>query len=157
VELQEVRLPALVRELRPTLTELATAAGVKLTVRVRRDLTPVLADPVRLGEIILNLVDNAVKYTRQGGRVELAARNGDGRIDVVVSDTGVGIPNEVGEHIFEPFYRVKGTRTQGSQPSSGLGLAVTKHLVDAHGGAISYHPRDGGGTVFVVTLDAFPA
>ena len=155
VDLQQVRLPTLVRDLRPTLAGLAEQAGVKLTVRVRRDLTPVLADPVRLGEIILNLVDNAVKYTGDGGRVELSATNGNGRIDLVVSDTGVGIPQEVGDHVFEPFYRVKGTKTQRSQPSSGLGLAVTKHLVDAHGGAISYHERAGGGTVFVVTLNAY--
>jgi signal transduction histidine kinase len=93
-----------------------------------------------------------VKYTPSGGKIELVASNGDGRVTVAVSDSGVGIPDDVGDQIFEPFYRVKGTRTQHSEPSSGLGLALTKSLVEAHGGTIAFSRRPGGGTTFSFTL-----
>src|SRR4029077_4274319 len=71
---------------------------------------------------------------------------------ICVSDTGVGIPADVGDRIFEPFFSVKGTSTQRGQGSSGLGLALTRRLVTAHGGTIAYAPRLGGGTTFTVTL-----
>jgi two-component system phosphate regulon sensor histidine kinase PhoR len=111
--------------------------------------------------VLVNLVDTAVKYTPSGGRVDVTADVDDaiahdgGRAVVIrVSDTGVGIPSEVGDRIFEPFYRVKGTRTQRAEPSTGLGLAVTRRLVDAQRGTISFTPRRRGGTTFRVTLPA---
>jgi signal transduction histidine kinase len=154
IELAEVRPAAVVADLRSSIDDLAARAGVKLQVKVRRDLTAVIADRQRLREIILNLVDNAVKYTPPGGRVVLAATNGDGRVEVSVTDTGVGIPDGVGDRIFEPFYRVKGNRTQRSEASSGLGLALTRRLVEAQGGTISFEPRPGGGTIFRFTVPA---
>jgi signal transduction histidine kinase len=152
VVLEEFRFSELVAEVRESIQSLAAGAGLSLKVRVRRDLTPVLGDRERVREIIFNLIDNAVKYTPTGGKIELTASNGDGRVTVTVSDTGVGIPDDVGDEIFDPFYRVKGTRTQHSEPSSGLGLALTKRLVEAHGGAISFTQRPKGGTTFSFTL-----
>ena len=149
-----VALPAFVRDLRPTLDRLVAASELSLKVAIPRDLTPLVADPARLGEIIVNLVDNAAKYTPAGGRVELSATNGGGRVEVSVADTGVGIPDDVGDRIFEPFFRVKGTRTQRSQPSSGLGLAVTKRLVEAQGGSIRFASQPGAGTTLTFSLPA---
>jgi signal transduction histidine kinase len=154
VELGPVDLPALLAAVRPSLTALATAAGVRFAARVPRTLTPVVADHERLREVIVNLVDNAVKYTPSGGRVTVAASNGAGRVVVTVADTGIGIPTEVGDRVFEPFYRVQGSRTQHAEPSSGLGLAVTRRLVEAQGGTIEYAPGPKGGTTFTVTLRA---
>lgn len=69
-----------------------------------------------------------------------------------VADTGPGIPEDVGDRILEPFFRVKKTKTQHRRASSGLGLALTRRLVEAHGGEIGFSPRPGGGTIFTFTL-----
>lgn len=156
LDFEAVDVRQLVRELQGGMTGLAAAAGVDLTVKVKRGMTPAWADRLRLREVILNLVDNAVKYTPTGGKVVLGASNGDGRVTVTVTDTGVGIPPEVGDRIFEPFFRVKGTRTQRAQPSSGLGLAVTHRLVEAQGGSIAYESVVGRGTTFTLSLPARP-
>ncbi|MGH9196484.1 MAG: sensor histidine kinase, partial [Acidimicrobiia bacterium] len=105
-----------------------------------------------LKEIIVNLVDNAVKYTPPGGRVELAANASNGVVKVSISDSGQGIPDDEGDRIFAPFYRVKGVEPQGGQPSTGLGLALTKRLVQAHGGEIGFESQVGKGTTFTFTL-----
>ena len=139
-------------ELKGSLEELAAAHGLRLTVDVPRDLPPVRADPERLRQVVLNLVDNAVKYTPRGGRVEVSAAQVDGVIRLTVADTGVGIPEEVGDRIFEPFYRAPGVRTQHGEPASGLGLALARKLLEAHGGTLEYEARPGGGTVFTARV-----
>jgi signal transduction histidine kinase len=156
VDVTDVDLPAFVRELRSTLAGLGTPAGVTGRARLPKERAPVRADPVRLREIVLNLVDNAVKYTPAEGRVDISASNGGGWTEVVVSDTGVGIPAEAADRIFEPFYRVPGSQPQRAQPSNGLGLALTRRLVEAHGGTIAFRPREGGGSTFVFTLPTTP-
>ena len=106
--------------------------------------------------MILNLVDNAVKYTPPGGRIALSASAHNGSVEVLVSDTGVGIPEEAGNKIFEPFYRVKDTHPTRGQASTGLGLALTKRLVEAHGGAITFTSDPGKGSTFRFTLSTTP-
>jgi two-component system phosphate regulon sensor histidine kinase PhoR len=117
------------------------------------DLPAVRADRQRLREVIVNLVDNAAKYTPEGGSVDLSAAARNGSVVVSVKDTGVGIPPESGEFIFEPFYRVRGTRAQQGQASSGLGLALAKRVVEAQGGTISFESKVGKGTTFTFTLE----
>jgi len=151
VDLRDVDLGASLEEMRPTIEGLARAAELEVTIdspvgRVAR------ADPLRLREIILNLVDNAVKYTPPGGTVTVSAASRSGVVEVSVSDTGVGIPADAHKRIFEPFFRVKATRPQRGQPSTGLGLALTKRLVEAHGGAIRFDSKPGEGTTFSFTL-----
>lgn len=109
------------------------------------------ADPRRLREVVLNLVDNAVKYTPPSGHVRLDAREHDGVVELRVSDTGVGIPDGVGERIFEPFYALG--RTQRGEASSGLGLALTKRLVEAQGGTLRFSNNGDIGTTFTVTFE----
>lgn len=133
---------------------LARAGGVRLRTRIPRDLPHAKADAARLREVLVNLVDNAVKYTPAGGEVVVSAAANNGAVSILVSDTGVGIPADVGDRVFEPFFRVKGTRAQRGQPSSGLGLAVAKRFIEAQGGDLSFEPRDSGGTTFTVTLNA---
>ncbi|MBV8431257.1 MAG: HAMP domain-containing histidine kinase, partial [Solirubrobacterales bacterium] len=120
----------------PGVRALARAGELSITDDVSASLPQVQADAGRLRQILLNLTSNAVKYTRPGGRIRVWAREADGVLEVAVSDTGQGIPKRVGERVFEPYYRVKGSRAQGGQASSGLGLALTKRLVEAHGGRI---------------------
>ena len=152
VDVHPLSLPALVRELRPSIEGLAQAADLRTKISVPTRLPLVQADRNRLREVLLNLVDNAVKYTPGGGAVSVTASVVDGLVQLDVSDTGVGIPTEEAERIFEPFYRVRSNRTQRGQPSSGLGLAVTKRLVEAQGGTIRVASEPGKGTTFTLTL-----
>ena len=154
IQLERLDLKAVMKEIRPAIDRLTGDAGLRVTVKMPRTLSPVVADPARLREVILNLVDNAVKYTPSGGSVALTAASNNGSVVISVADTGVGIPPEVGERVFEPFYRVAGTRPTRGQASSGLGLALTKRFVEAQGGSITFEPRSEGGTVFSVSIPA---
>lgn len=154
LQVEEVDLGELVDQLRGTVQGLASAGELNLKVRPGKQLPPVRADRERLRQILLNLVDNAVKYTPPGGSVEVEAARRNGKVVVSVRDTGVGIPADVGERIFDPFYRVPGTEAQRGQASSGLGLALTKRLVEAHGGDIWFTSRRDAGSTFNFTLPA---
>ncbi|MBV8982769.1 MAG: HAMP domain-containing histidine kinase [Acidimicrobiia bacterium] len=131
---------------------LARGGDLHLTTEVADSLPPVQADPDRLRQILLNLTSNAIKYTAPGGHIRVWARERDDLVEVVVSDTGRGIPTKVGEKVFEPYYRVKGSKAQGNQASTGLGLALTKRLVEAHGGRIWFESKPKAGTTFYFTL-----
>lgn len=152
VNLENVDLYKFVKEMRPTIEGLARTNGLSVALELGRDLPAVKADRDRLRQVILNLVDNAVKYTPEGGRVEVRAAAGTGLVELSVLDTGVGIPPDVGELIFEPFYRVESTTSQRGAASTGLGLALSKRLVEAQNGSIAYQSKPGSGTTFTVTL-----
>jgi len=123
--------------------------GVKLTTDLPADLPQVLADASRLAHVFSNLLSNAVKYTSSGGRVWIGAKPVDGAVRFIVGDTGVGIAEEYLPHIFERFYRAPG---QSGQSGAGLGLAIAKEIVEAHGGEISVQSRIGAGSMFSFTL-----
>lgn len=131
---------------------LTAAGGIGLDVDVPDDLPTVRVDVARLHQILVNLVDNAVKYTAPGGRVGVSAAPRNGHIDLSISDTGIGIPNDVGDQVFEPFYRVEEARTHAGQPSTGLGLALAKRLVEAQDARITYMSEPGCGSTFTITL-----
>lgn len=145
-------LTGIIADVSGTARSLAHIAGVAFEVDVPSELPAVRADPAHAKKILNNLLSNAVKYTPAGGTVRLSAQAGDGRVEISVSDSGVGIPKSVGDRVFEPFYRVKGAAPQRGEGSSGLGLAVTKELVQAQGGRIWYRSRAGKGTAFTFTL-----
>jgi two-component system phosphate regulon sensor histidine kinase PhoR len=135
----------------------ATGGRVRLTAEIPPELPPVLADHDRLAQILMNLADNAVKYTAAGGAVTIrAGEAGDGMIEVVVSDTGVGIPAADLPRVTERFYRVDkaGSRELGG---TGLGLAIVKHLVVAHGGELKIESEPGRGTTVRFTLPVAPS
>jgi len=126
----------------------AERAGVNLTVETA---TPpnVQADAARLEGVLVNLIHNAVKFTRRGGSVTLSA-NADGESVVfAVRDSGAGIPSDDLPRIFERFYRVDKSRA-GS--GTGLGLSIAKHIVEAHGGRIWAQSREGQGSVFCFSI-----
>jgi signal transduction histidine kinase len=113
---------------------------------------PVAADPDRLGQVLDNLLNNAVTYTPAGGTVTLSAAAADGRVVLTVADTGVGIPPEYLPHVFDRFLRIPG---QSSESSTGLGLAIVKEVVTAHGGEVTCESTPGKGATFRVTLPAW--
>ena len=155
VSIIEVDLADVIESVRPSAEGLTRAGDIDMVFSVPASLR-VLGDRQRLREILLNLIDNAVKYTPPGGRIDLAAVRKGGMVEVSVLDTGIGIPPEVGERIFEPFFRVAGSEPQRGQASSGLGLALARRLVEAHGGTISYSSDPNAGTRFVFTLLGAP-
>lgn len=152
MDLRDVDVHDLVDDVLPTLRTLATAAEVTLTIDVDPHPLRVRADPARLREVLLNLVDNAAKYTPAGGRIVLSAVRREGAVQVSVSDNGIGIPVEAHERIYEPFFRVPGSTPQREQLSSGLGLALAKRFVDAQGASLSFTSRPGAGSSFTVTF-----
>lgn len=111
----------------------------------------VTADSDRLAVALTNLIDNALKYTGPGGRVEVQILPNDHEVTVTVTDTGRGIPPDDLPHVFERFYRADRSRTRGSG-GTGLGLAIAKHIIEAHGGVIGVRSRLDEGTTFLFTL-----
>jgi len=127
--------------------------GVDLHITIEPNLPPVMADPARITQVLLNILGNALQYTQPGGKVQVKVQQ-DGRTMVrfVVADTGRGIPSDALPHIFERFYRVDKSRSRASG-GSGIGLTIAKHIVEAHGGRIWAQSEGlGKGSVFVFTL-----
>ena len=130
----------------------AETRGVALSATLPADLPPANADHDRLEQILVNLVDNAIKYTDAGGLVTVSARPLDGGlVEIAVADTGVGIPAADLPRITERFYRVDKARSR-ELGGTGLGLAIVKHLVIAHGGELAIESQPGRGTTVRVTL-----
>jgi signal transduction histidine kinase len=115
----------------------------------------VIADPVRLRQVVVNLVDNAIKYTPAGGTISVSNLRIDGKAVLEVSDTGIGIPQESLPHLFERFYRVDGARSR-HLGGTGLGLAIVKSICTAFGGTVTVQSSVGAGTTFRVELPLEP-
>jgi two-component system phosphate regulon sensor histidine kinase PhoR len=132
----------------------AAAAGVEATVEIPPDLPFVSADLDRLTQILINLLDNAVKYSPTGGSVQVRAAALPGRrVEVAVADAGIGIPPADLPRVTERFYRVDKARSR-ELGGTGLGLAIVKHLVLAHGGDLRIESEPGKGTTVRFTLPA---
>lgn len=130
----------------------AERAGVELTVETADSAErsrSVEADATRLEQVLVNLIHNAVKFTRRGGSVVLSAKEEEGAVVFAVRDTGVGIPSDDLPRIFERFYRVDKSRA-GS--GTGLGLSIAKHIVEAHGGRIWAQSREGEGSALYFSI-----
>ena len=124
--------------------ERRTNGQLQMGVEIARDATHVWADPTALRQILTNLIDNAIRHTNDGSVTVFARRTRDG-IAIGVSDTGIGIPPEHLQRIFERFYRVDAGRSR-SEGGTGLGLAIVKHLVEGHGGRVGAESTVGRGT-----------
>ena len=126
--------------------------GVTLDTDVSTELPFITGDKDRLGQVLLNLVGNALQYTPPGGKVQISARQQGNEVHVAVSDTGMGISPEHLPHLFTRFYRVDRSRSRAGG-GSGIGLTITKHLVEAHSGRIrAESPGPGKGSTFTFTL-----
>ncbi len=151
LSLQRVELRPLVDDV---LNDLRSRAGDKrftLENQVPVEMF-VRADADRLQQVLFNLVDNAIKYGRAEGRVEVLARSTEDRmVEVSVKDNGPGIPSDSIERIFERFYRVDKARSR-EQGGTGLGLSIVKHIIQSHGGEVWAQSEVGQGTTFFFTL-----
>lgn len=133
------------------LEEKARAKGITIERRALGEAPPVLADRGRLDQVLINLLDNAIKYTPENGTVTVSAAEADGMVEIAVTDTGIGIPAKDLPRIFERFYRVDAARSR-EQGGTGLGLAIVKHIVQLHGGTVSALSTPGKGSTFAFTL-----
>jgi two-component system phosphate regulon sensor histidine kinase PhoR len=127
----------------------AERAGLALRVEPPADLPEVLADPPRLEQVLVNLIHNALKFTRPGGEVVLSAGAQEGFVRFAVADSGVGISPDDLPRIFERFYKADRARSGGG---TGLGLSICRHLVEAHGGQIWAESEEGRGSTFFFTI-----
>jgi two-component system phosphate regulon sensor histidine kinase PhoR len=129
----------------------AVSKNLAFSVRLPADLPPLRVDRDRLAQVLINLLDNAVKFTPEHGRVDLSAAASDGWVTIEISDTGIGIPPEDLPRIFERFYRVDRSRDR-REGGTGLGLAIAKHLTLGMGGTIDVQSVSGSGTTFRLTF-----
>jgi len=152
LELQHEAFPikAVIEETISSVRPRATAKSVEIPTDVSIP-TVVFADRLRLKQILHNLLTNAVKFTPNGGKVRVEAGHRDRFAEISVSDTGIGIPEDQHQAVFDKFYQVR-TATKGGSEGTGLGLAITKRLIELHGGSIWLQSELGKGSRFTFTI-----
>ena len=155
VNLQSLQLTREVARVVEDLQRNADKKHIQLTCSIEDQLY-VLADSDLLEQILLNLLENAVKYGKEGGKVSVhAAHDGHEQIRISVSDDGPGIPPESLDRIFERFFRIDKARSR-AQGGTGLGLSIVKHIAQTLGGRVWVESRMGEGTTFFFTLKSSP-
>lgn len=148
--IEAVELKDVLEDVAGGLRPLAARRKIALEVRLPAALPAVAADRLQLRQIFVNLLENAVKFTPSGTVTVTATPAGD-RLDVQVVDTGIGIPAQDLDRIFERFYRVDRARSR-EMGGTGLGLSIVRHLVEAHGGQVAVESSEGKGSTFTVSL-----
>jgi NtrC-family two-component system sensor histidine kinase KinB len=146
--LSAVSATTLMREALAPIRPRIDSHGIDLQVDIDESLPSVMADPSQIQRVLTNLISNAVNATQPGGRIVVAARRTDDRVQVSVSDTGRGIPREYLPRLFEKFVQVPGSATG----SAGLGLVISRRIIQAHGGAITAESELGRGAKITFTL-----
>lgn len=150
MESRPVRLDQLFDDLKRQAEVLGHEQSVQIVTGMIEPAT-VAGDDMRLRELVLNLLDNAIKYSPPGGRVEMSVVTQDGTARLSVSDQGIGVSLEEQAHIFDRFYRTDAARAH-TKKGTGLGLAICQWIVDAHHGTIEVHSEPGKGSTFTVIL-----
>ena len=148
---QPTPVEPLVRETLEAFSYPLAQHGFKVDVAVAPGLPDVPVDREAIGQALGNLVDNAIKYAGERKAIRVDARADDGRLAISVADDGIGIPADEQARIFEKFYRVGRSETQGRR-GSGVGLALVRHVVEAHGGDVTVESRPGAGSRFTIRL-----
>lgn len=127
------------------------AAEKKLAITMEGIEKEIVGNKSLLHRAFYNLIENAIKYNVEGGTVRISVMTNENQVTIAVSDSGIGIPSELGEQIFEPFFRVDKSRSR-QMGGAGLGLPMVKAVVDKHHGILKWSENPGGGSVFTITL-----
>ncbi|HJW76927.1 MAG TPA: HAMP domain-containing sensor histidine kinase [Thermoleophilia bacterium] len=151
LNIEPVDLRAALLSVLPVVKPRAADKRIKISTFLPTDLPSVSADPAKFGQVLLNLLTNAIKYTHENGSVSVEARPGGDVVEIWVTDTGIGIGKEDQERVFQRFTQVdsSASRTQGG---TGLGLTIVKELVELHGGEIRVQSKLGKGSSFILTM-----
>jgi two-component system, OmpR family, sensor kinase len=152
LKMSAVDLQALLQIIVARLTPQSQKAGIRLELVIPVGLPALIGDGDRLAQVFTNLVDNALKFTPAGGNVMLSAQTVGTEMEISVSDTGPGIPQDALPRLFDRFYQVDVSRAGGEGHGAGLGLAIVKEIIEAHGGRITVRSELGHGTTFVIHL-----
>ena len=151
LDFEPVNLAALTGEVCETLHPVAAEKGIALDCRPDENLPPARADRAKLRRVLVNLVSNALKFTPKGGRVEVSSARDGGALRVTITDTGVGIPAEDLPYLFDKYEQARSRATR-SEKGTGLGLYITRQLVELHGGEIGVRSEVGKGSTFSFTI-----
>jgi signal transduction histidine kinase len=157
LERERVSLGPLVQQVLSEIDVARADRGVAISSEVPDDLPQAWVDRERVHQVLFNLVDNAVRYTPSGGAVTVSGYRHNGSVEIKVHDTGVGIPAEHLPKLFERFYRVDISRSRGEEGGTGIGLAIARSVVEAHGGHIHADSEPGNGSTFTFELPAAEA
>ncbi len=149
LSLEPVNLNLLIEEVIIQLSHQVERQQLSVDKKFAADLRSVQADKERVRQVVVNLIHNAIKFTRPGGKITVATQTHGGSVTVDISDTGIGIAKNDLPHIFERFYKVDRARSGGG---TGMGLAIAKHVVEAHGGKIRVQSEEGKGSTFSFSL-----
>lgn len=153
LELKEVSVDTIISDIRSDMELRARTVGRKLIFNIPHDLPTVAADRSSISEVVSNLIDNAVKYSHDGGLVEVSAKTAGDFVDIAVADQGIGIPGNVAEHLFDKFYRSH--KSSSVVGGTGLGLYISRAIVESHGGHISVESVEDKGSIFTFSLPIF--
>lgn len=152
LQLGDIDLSSFFRDLVHDWEKKVASKQLNIIVDISPDFFTIRADPTRLQEALYNLLDNAVKYSRERGEIRLSARQRDGEIELNVSDDGIGMAKEDLPRIFERFYRADKARSPDNVRGTGLGLAIVKHIAQLHGGRVEADSELGKGTTIRVLI-----
>jgi two-component system phosphate regulon sensor histidine kinase PhoR len=145
-ELKPLAIMDLIRDVVGSLIPLADHR--KVTVEIKgNSLPPIKGDETQIKQVLTNLIDNAIKFNRENGRVSVSGQVSGGGVEISVNDTGIGIPAQDQPRLFERFYRVDKARSR-EMGGTGLGLSIVKHIVEAHGGRVRMESVEGEGSTF---------
>ena len=125
----------------------------EVTFTAQENIPPLTVDKERVEQVVINILSNSVKYTPEGGKIDVSVTSAEEKITIRIADNGIGIPEEDLAHVFERFYRVEKSRTSETG-GTGLGLAIAKELIEAHGGSISMESSLGKGSAVTIVLPA---
>jgi signal transduction histidine kinase len=153
---QRTRTPEYLRDIFESASRSARHEDLDFQVELSDAVTQIHVDKELLRVAINNLISNAIKYNRNGGRIVLSLRESDETISIEVRDTGVGIAPEEQEQIFDKFFRLPGAEA-GPRSGHGLGLALAKQIVELHGGEIRVESTVGEGSQFTIVLPTAPS
>jgi two-component system phosphate regulon sensor histidine kinase PhoR len=153
--LDDVDLVRLSRATAERLRLFAERQNLRIDLDLPERVSPVRGDDDRLGQVLVNLLHNAVKFSPNGGAIVVGVREDAGEIRVWVRDPGVGVPRADLVRIFERFYKVDRARVRG-RGGTGLGLSIARHVVESHGGRIWAESEDGSGSTFIFTIPVAP-
>ena len=153
MEVEPFELEPVVRGVVDRFQMFADTAEIRLQSAVPVGLPAVLGEKAKISQVLVNLVDNALRFTPDDGDVDITAKTAGDMVQVTVADSGPGIPAEHLPHLFERFYKVDRSRREGG---AGLGLAIVRHIVQAHGGKVAVNSEVGDGTRFSFTIPVAP-